>query len=182
MLQQFTITRRLLCIAIVADQQGTHNSIISWHRILWGLNQSFYYNYTLCKQIFFFLRRLQTISVLMVALNILYLLVDETAMPKGSTVSLPSNWNAFLQTPTHTHTHTQNVNCRRAVLSDVPRSWRRHKSNSGCAQKHVGPTRPNQMLIRPCPCASAFVLEAHWKSFHSSVQIQWGRYVSTVCE
>uniref|UniRef100_A0A673AN32 Limb development membrane protein 1 n=1 Tax=Sphaeramia orbicularis TaxID=375764 RepID=A0A673AN32_9TELE len=32
-----------------------------------------------------------TISVLMVALNILYLLVDETAMPKGSTVSLLSN-------------------------------------------------------------------------------------------
>uniref|UniRef100_A0A3Q2QRV2 Limb development membrane protein 1 n=1 Tax=Fundulus heteroclitus TaxID=8078 RepID=A0A3Q2QRV2_FUNHE len=29
------------------------------------------------------------ISVIMVALNILYLLVDETAMPKGSTVSLP---------------------------------------------------------------------------------------------
>uniref|UniRef100_A0A3B4YXC0 Limb development membrane protein 1 n=1 Tax=Stegastes partitus TaxID=144197 RepID=A0A3B4YXC0_9TELE len=32
-----------------------------------------------------------TISVLMVALNILYLLVDETAMPKGSTVSLLSS-------------------------------------------------------------------------------------------
>uniref|UniRef100_A0A8C9YZ69 Limb development membrane protein 1 n=1 Tax=Sander lucioperca TaxID=283035 RepID=A0A8C9YZ69_SANLU len=32
-----------------------------------------------------------TISVIMVVLNILYLLVDETAMPKGSTVSLLSN-------------------------------------------------------------------------------------------
>lgn len=29
---------------------------------------------------------LQAISVLLVALNIVYLLVDETAMPKGSTV------------------------------------------------------------------------------------------------
>lgn len=36
------------------------------------------------------------------------------------------------------------------------------------------------MLIRPQRCASGFVLEAHWKSFHSSVQIQWARYVSQV--
>uniref|UniRef100_A0A8C4F489 Limb development membrane protein 1 n=1 Tax=Dicentrarchus labrax TaxID=13489 RepID=A0A8C4F489_DICLA len=39
-----------------------------------------------------------TISVLMVALNILYLLVDETAMPKGSTVSLPGIGNTSLST------------------------------------------------------------------------------------
>lgn len=29
MLEQFTITRRLLCITILTAQQGTHNSIIS---------------------------------------------------------------------------------------------------------------------------------------------------------
>lgn len=34
----------------------------------------------------FYLCCLQAISVLLVALNIVYLLVDETAMPKGSTV------------------------------------------------------------------------------------------------
>lgn len=55
MLEQFTITRRLLCITVLADQQGTRNLIISWYRILWGFYQSFYYSYTMCKQIFFFL-------------------------------------------------------------------------------------------------------------------------------
>lgn len=34
------------------------------------------------------------------------------------------------------------------------------------------------MLIRLQRCGSGFVLEAHSKSFHSSVQIQWGCYVS----
>lgn len=36
------------------------------------------------------------------------------------------------------------------------------------------------MLIRPQPCAPGFVLEAHWKSFHSSVQIQWASNTSQV--
>uniref|UniRef100_A0A8C7X781 Limb development membrane protein 1 n=1 Tax=Oryzias sinensis TaxID=183150 RepID=A0A8C7X781_9TELE len=40
-----------------------------------------------------------TISVIMVALNILYLLVDETAMPKGSTVSRLSNCRPFSALP-----------------------------------------------------------------------------------
>lgn len=68
----------------------------------------------------------QTISVLMVALNILYLLVDETAMPKGSTV------NPHRHAHTHRTTHAQNLPI------DLPCSWRRHKSNSGYAQVHVG--------------------------------------------
>lgn len=36
------------------------------------------------------------------------------------------------------------------------------------------------MLIRLEPCANGFVLGAHWKSFHSTVQIQWARSVSQV--
>lgn len=50
----------------------------------------------------------QTISVFMVAFNILYLLVDETAMPKGSTVSQLS----YLNVCVHPHTHALAlVNC-----------------------------------------------------------------------
>lgn len=79
----------------------------------------------------------------MVALNILYLLVDETAMPKGSTVSLLSNLVHFYPPHTHAPTHAQNVNCRGARLSDLPCSWRRHKSNSGYAQMHVGRKGPD---------------------------------------
>ncbi|MEQ2226556.1 hypothetical protein ILYODFUR_028590, partial [Ilyodon furcidens] len=45
-----------------------------------------------------------TISVIMVALNILYLLVDETAMPKGSTVSPLSDCSAGSFSLTHCHT------------------------------------------------------------------------------
>lgn len=76
----------------------------------------------MCKQIFIFLSlslRLQTISVLMVALNILYLLVDETAMPKGSAVSPLFSSKTSLPTPKHTHTHAQNVNCSGAGLSEA---------------------------------------------------------------
>ena len=53
---------------------------------------------------------LQTISVLMVALNILYLLVDETAMPKGSTVTT--------HTHTHAHAHAESSD-RSGVLTET---------------------------------------------------------------
>ena len=71
---------------------------------------------------------LQTISVLMVALNILYLLVDETAMPKGSTVTT--------HTHTHTHTHTQNLVIG-AVFSQ------RLESDSRHAKVHCGNKGPD---------------------------------------
>lgn len=51
-------------------------------------------------------------------------------------------------------------------------TWIKFRICSGASWKK----RPGQMLIRPQPCASGFVLEAHWKSFHSSVQIQWVSY------
>lgn len=43
----------------------------------------------------------------MVAFNILYLLVDETAMPKGSTVSQLSYMNVCVFTRMHTYIHVR---------------------------------------------------------------------------
>lgn len=69
----------------------------------------------------FFLCCLQAISVLLVALNIVYLLVDETALPKGSTVrkmqvNKLENVNKYSALPSLAPSLSTAVSCKNHAL------------------------------------------------------------------